>query len=57
LPEEYDVPEGLTVNNQEEIMSKVLKKHKDLPVMYLYVVDILDLAGTLQKYAFDRLMS
>jgi hypothetical protein len=38
-------------------MSKVLKKHKDLPVMYLYVVDILDLAGTLQKYAFDRLMS
>jgi hypothetical protein len=57
LPEEYDVPEGLTVNNQEETMSKVLKKHKDLPVMYLYVVDILDLAGTLQKYAFDRLMS
>lgn len=37
-------------------MSKVFKKHKEAPVIYLYVVDILDIAGSLQKYVFDRLI-
>lgn len=38
-------------------MDKVFKKHKDLPVIYLYVVDILDIAGSFQKYVFDRLLN
>lgn len=37
-------------------MNKVFKKHKDVPVVYLYVVDILDVAGSFQKYVFDRLI-
>ena len=38
-------------------MNKVFKKHKDIPVVYLYVVDILDVAGSFQKYVFDRLIN
>lgn len=38
-------------------MSKVFKKHKDVPVVYIYVVDILDIAGSFQKYVFDRLLN
>ena len=38
-------------------MDRVTKKHKELPAIYLYVVDILDIAGSFQKYLFDRLLN
>ena len=37
-------------------MNKVFKKHKDLPVTYLYVLDILDIAGSFKRYVFNRLI-
>jgi ribosome biogenesis GTPase A len=37
-------------------MNKIFKKHKSLPVTYLYVIDILDIAGSFKKYVFNRLV-
>lgn len=37
-------------------MDKVFKKHKELPVLYLFLVDVLDIAGSFRKYVFDRLI-
>lgn len=56
LPQEYDVPETLSVNNQEALMDKILKKHHKLPTLFLYLIDILDIAGSLKKYIFIRLL-
>jgi hypothetical protein len=38
-------------------MAKVFKKHNEIPVLYIYVVDILDIAGSFQKYVFDMLIN
>lgn len=35
-------------------MSKVFKKHKNIPTFYIYLVDVLDIAGSFKKYVFDR---
>lgn len=56
LPQEYDVPETLSVNNQEALMDKILKKHHKLPTLFLYLIDVLDIAGSLKKYIFIRLL-
>jgi len=37
-------------------MNKIFTKHKSSQALYLYIIDVLDLAGTLQKYVLDRLL-
>lgn len=42
--------------SEEEIMERVLSKHKKHPVHYLYLVDPLDLLGTLTPYPLISLL-
>jgi ribosome biogenesis GTPase A len=37
-------------------MSKIIKKHNSLPTTFIYLIDVLDIAGTFKKYVFDRLL-
>lgn len=48
LPEQYDTDLGFTSNTTEFIMSKILNRHKDRPVEYLFMVDAFDILGTFQ---------
>lgn len=44
------------MNNQILLMDKVFHKHENIPTFFIYVVDVLDIAGSLKKYVFDRLI-
>lgn len=37
-------------------MSKIIKKHQSLPTTFIYLIDVLDIAGTFKKYVFNRLI-
>lgn len=54
LPDEFDLPDQH--EDYELLMNKVLSKHHKTPTHFIYLVDVLDIAGTLKKYIFDRLM-
>ena len=56
LPDDFDVKGHLAENNQEQLMTKIFKKHTNSPTFYLYLVDVMDIAGSLKEYVFNRLL-
>ena len=37
-------------------MNKLFKKHKNSPIFYIYLIDVMDIAGSLKEYVFNRLL-
>ena len=37
-------------------MAKVLKKHQNTPTFFIYMIDVLDIAGSFKKYVFNTLI-
>jgi hypothetical protein len=57
LPEEYDYNEGFITEKAEVVMRKIFNKHRGNPhVEYFYVLDVLDLLGSLQEWLLGKLL-
>ena len=37
-------------------MTKLFKKHTNSPIFYIYMVDVMDIAGSLKEYVLNRLL-
>lgn len=57
LPSEYDNSEGDYLNSKEVILNKLFNKHKTSMVLYVYLIDVLDVLGSFQEDILFRLLS